>query len=243
MTKARERLEREGACRLRGGLRSNFGALGQRGTSHCQPRSRRSPRWLPGVPGLRGPGGSAWAPSGSHINSAHARRPGGRSDSHGRAFPPPVRMDCQISAARWHPARLGQPRPVGRGHRAGGGGGRRHLHGGRLPPPPGAYPPAVALHGGIGCAPRVPRRLRRGAGGEAPRTRSHSVGDADRCSVRSVIEHGGHPASEAGRSTSRGDERHRTMTPGRGRAWLALVLGASGQRSLASPSFSWRTFI
>ena len=72
--------------------------------------------------------------------------------------------------------------------------------------------------------------MRRAASAE-----SHYVGDANRCSARSVIEHGGHQAtSEAGRSTSGVDERQRTTTPGR-RERGSLRWWASSPSSWSSP--------
>ena len=58
----------------------------------------------------------------SDLSSARTRRPGGRVDGHGRAFAAPV-PDNRTSAPTWHSVRLGQPRPVGRGCRAGARGG------------------------------------------------------------------------------------------------------------------------
>ena len=62
VTKGRSGSSGRAPVDLRGGLRSNLGAPGRRGASHCQPRSRRSSRRLLSLPGLRGRGDNAEAP-------------------------------------------------------------------------------------------------------------------------------------------------------------------------------------
>ena len=84
---------------------------------------------------------------------------------------------------------------MGGGGRAGGPGRCRPINGRRFPPPPGAYSPALRLHCRVARTPRLPRRLRSGAGGGAYATLAALVRRRCRRQRGDLVAYGGQPGA------------------------------------------------